>query len=104
VDELIAWHSRGLGIAEQAARANTQEEWVKKSGWKPLQLSDLSPDERSEMARRVNLDRYIWRRWALKEPVVFEPAEVAPFLLHELPRPIYQFRRRIARRFKLGRN
>lgn len=104
VDELIAWHSRDLGIAEEAARANTQEEWVHKSGWTPLRLSDLTPSEREMLARRVNLDRYIWRRWALKEPVAFEPAAVAPFLLHELPRPIYQARRRIARRWKLGLN
>jgi hypothetical protein len=101
VDELIAWHSRDLGIVEQATRANTQDEWVSRSGWTPLRLSDLNPYERRLLARRVNLDRYIWRRWALKEPVTFEPTAAAPFLLHELPRPIYQARRRIARRLKL---
>jgi hypothetical protein len=100
VDELIAWHSRDLGIAERATRANTQEEWVRKSGWTPLRLSDLTPYERKMLAQRFNLDRYIWRRWALKEPVTFEPATVAPFLLNEFPRPIYQFQRRIVRRLK----
>ena len=101
VDELIAWHSRDLGIAEQATRTNTQDEWVRRSGWTPLRYSDLSSNERGMLARRTNLDRYIWRRWALGEPVTFEPAAVAPFLLNELPRPIYQIRRRVVRRFKL---
>ena len=102
-DELIAWHSRDLGIPEQAARTNTEDEWVRKSGWKPLRSSDLDPSDRDALAGRLNLDRYIWRRWALKEPVSFDSNAVAPFLLNELPRPIYQLRRRLARRFKLAR-
>jgi hypothetical protein len=101
VDELIAWHSRDLGIDERAARANTQEEWVRKSGWKPLRLSDLSAQERQLLSRRVKLDRYIWRRWALKESATPRPTQVAPFLLQELPRPIYQVQRRITRRVKM---
>lgn len=104
VDELIAWHSRELGIAEQATPANTQAEWVKRSGWTPLRLSDLDENDREFLARRLNLDRYIWRKWARKEAVTFEPEAVAPFLPHELSRPVYQVQRRIARRFNLRSN
>lgn len=103
-DELFAWHSRDLGIPEQPARANTQGEWVKKSGWTPLQLTDLDAAEREALARRVHLDRYIWRRWALKEKVTFEGKNVALFLPHELRRPIYQARRRMARRYQFARS
>ena len=100
VDKLIAWHSHDLGIVEKADRANTQDEWVRKSGWTPLRLSALTSSERDMLDRRTTLDRYIWRRWALKESVTFDATAVAPFLLHELPRPIYLVQRRIARRFK----
>jgi hypothetical protein len=100
VDKLIAWHSHDLGIEPKASRANTQGEWVRKSGWTPLRLSDLSSNDRDMLTRRTTLDRYIWRRWALKESVTFDATAVAPFLLHELPRPIYLIQRRISRRFK----
>lgn len=99
-DDLIAWHSRDLGIPEQATRTNTEEEWSQKTGWTPLKLSDLAPSERETLAGRLNLDRYIWRRWALKEPAAFESGTVASFLRHELPRPVAQVRRRLARRLK----
>jgi hypothetical protein len=99
-DDLIAWHSRDLGIPEQAARTNTGEEWSERTGWKPLKPSDLAPAERAALADRLNLDRYIWRRWALKQRVAFESATVASFLRHELPRPVAQIRRRLARRLK----
>jgi hypothetical protein len=97
-DDLIGWHSRDLGIPEQAVRTNTEEEWSQKTGWTPLKLWDLTPSERETLAGRLNLDRYIWRRWALKKPVRFESATVASFLRHELPRPVAQVRRRLARR------
>lgn len=99
-DDLIAWHSRDLGIPQQAARTNTGEEWSGKTGWRRLKLSDLAPSEREALAGRLNLDRYIWRRWALKEPIAFERATVASFLRHELPRPVAQVRRRLARGLK----
>jgi hypothetical protein len=99
-DDLIGWHSRDLGIPEQAARTNTEEEWSRKTGWTPIKLSDLTPSERDALAERLNLDRYIWRRWALKQPAIFESATVASFLRHELPRPVAQVRRHLARRLK----
>ncbi len=97
-DDLIAWHSRDLGIPEHATRANSEDEWSEKTGWKPLKLKDLTTSERETLAGRLNLDRYIWRKWALKEPVAFDSATIAPFLRHELPRPVAQIRRRLARR------
>lgn len=96
-DAHIAWLSRDLGIPEATTAKNTSTDWQATTGWKPLKLDELSEADRAAMARRLALDRYLWRRWALKEDVRFDERDSGGFLIEELRRPAYQIRRRLRR-------
>ena len=98
-DSLIASLTPQLGIAEYAPRRNTAEQNQKKSGWKVIGLEDLSRQDRLLLRSRTSLDRYLWRRWALKENIVFDHSKPTGFLFSELVRPSYQIQRRAVRRF-----
>lgn len=98
-DDLASWHSRSLGIPEEATRVNTAEEWEERTGWQSLRLEDLSAREIEALRGRLQLDDYLWRRWALKEDIRFEPTARSGFLRGELLRPGYEVIRRAARRF-----
>jgi hypothetical protein len=101
-DQLIAWHSRALGIPQRAARANDSENLARQTGWQPIRLADLSEAERADLAEHVHFDRYLWRRWALKQDITFDPMTSQPFLRKELARFAPQIQRRMARRFAVG--
>lgn len=96
-DRLIATVSAALGIPAAAARANTATLWQGATGWTPLGAADLDPRDAVLLERRTRLDRYLWRRWALGEPVAADPGEVAPFLAAELVRPLHEIIRRRTR-------
>lgn len=89
-DFLIASLTPQLGIAEYAPRRNTAEQNQKKSGWKVIGLEDLSRQDRLLLRSRTSLDRYLWRRWALKENIAFDHSKPTGFLFSELVRPSYQ--------------
>jgi len=101
-DQLIAWHSQALGIPQSAVRANDSESLSRQIGWQPIRWADLNQTEREELAEHVHFDRYLWRRWALKQDIAFDPATSQPFLRKELARFVPQIHRRIARRFAVG--
>ena len=98
-DSLISSLTPQIGIAEYAPRRNTAEQNQKKSGWKVIGLEDLSGQDRLLLRSRTSLDRYLWRRWALKENIVFDHSKPTGFLFSELVRPSYQIQRRTVRRF-----
>ena len=98
-DSLISSLTPQIGIAEYAPRRNTAEQNQKKSVWKVICLEDLSWQDRLLLRSRTSLDRYLWRRWALKENIVFDHSKPTGFLFSELVRPSYQIQRRTVRRF-----
>lgn len=98
-DTLIASLSAQIGIADCAPRRNTAEQIQQKTGWKLIGLDDLSEQDRLLLGSRTSLDRYLWRRWVLKENVVFDHSNATGFLFSELVRPSYQLQRRAAQRF-----
>lgn len=98
-DTLIASLSRQIGIRDRAPRHNTAEEKQRLTGWKVIGLDDLSEQERLLLKTRTSLDRYLWRRWALKENVAFDRSGSTGFLVSELVRPSYQIQRHAIQRF-----
>ena len=98
-DILIASLSAQIGIADCAPRRNTAEQIQQKTGWELIGLDDLSEQDRFLLRSRTSLDRYLWRRWVLKENVVFDHSNATGFLFSELVRPSYQLQRRAVGRF-----
>ncbi len=95
--DLCAWHSRDLGIPEDADRTNTSDQWSDRTGWQPLKLSELSEQDLSLLQSRFLIDRYLWRRWALKQNVSFERSMAQVLLPSEPMRAFYELRLRMAR-------
>jgi hypothetical protein len=98
-DSVIASISRAIGIAERAPRRNTAAERLTETRWKLVRYDDLSEEDRRLLKSRTRVDRYLWRRWAMKENVAFEQPSVDRFLRSEFVRPGYQIKRRTIRRF-----
>jgi hypothetical protein len=98
-DSVIASISRAIGIAEQAPRRNTAAQNLAEVRWKLVGYDDLSEDDRRLLKSRTRVDRYLWRRWAMKENIAFEEPSVDRFLRSEFVRPGYQIQRRTIRRF-----
>lgn len=96
-DRLIAEISGLLAIPAEAPRSNTREEWEARSDWTPITLDSLPDRDRDALERRTRLDRYLWRRWAMREAVDLDPASVTPFVLAEIARPRAEIARRLAR-------
>jgi hypothetical protein len=96
--DLCAWHSRDLGIPEDAERTNTSDQWSDWTGWQPLKLSELSEQDLSLLQSRFLIDRYLWRRWALKQNVSFERSMAQVLLPSEPMRAFYELRLRMARK------
>lgn len=96
---LLASLSTEIGIATTATPQNTAEENQKKIGWKLLRRNDLTQGDRRLIESRTSLDRYLWRRWAQKENIAFNPDNTKSFVVGEFGRTGYQVQRRMARRF-----
>lgn len=98
-DELCAWHCEDLGIPQVAQRTNTSEEWARKTGWKVIGLSDLNESDLKLLKGRFTIDRYLWRRWALKQDVKFVRTASSRLMAGQTLRPFYKLRLRTARQF-----
>lgn len=99
-DDLVHKISTELGISPVAERRNTTEDDRKaKTGWKMVRYGDLSEADRVELKSRTLLDRYLWRRWVLKEHVSYAPEWQSQFTRSEFLRPRYECERRLARLF-----
>jgi len=98
-DDLCAWHCEDLGIPITAERINTSEQWARRTGWKPLRQSDLTERELRLLRGRFTIDRYLWRRWALKQDTEFKNTRPRRLVPHEPLRPFYEMRVRSARQF-----
>lgn len=94
---LCAWHCEQLGIPGRPERVNSSEQWRSKSGWTPVTLKNLDRSDRDELRERVQLDNYLWRRWALDKDVQVRTEDVANFLGRETVRPYYKLRREITK-------
>jgi hypothetical protein len=98
-DDLIETISGEIGISRAAQRQNTAEEKQQMTGWKIVRFGDISEADRTELKARTNLDRYLWRRWILKDDAPFTHEASNRFAHSELVRPRYQCERRLARMF-----
>lgn len=98
-NNLCAWLSGDLSIPLEPNRTNTSEEWASRTGWKLMSFRDLTDRQQKLLRNRFTIDRYLWRRWALKEDVVFERSDSESVLAQEFLRPLYEARLRLARRF-----
>jgi len=96
---LVATISGEIGISPVADRRNTTEEKRANTGWTILRPGELSEQDRIELKARTQLDRYVWRRWVLKENIAFAPDVRSQFTRSELLRSRYEFERRLARMF-----
>jgi hypothetical protein len=94
---LCAWHCKQLGIPGTPERVNSSEQWRSMSGWTPVTLKDLDRSDRDELRERVQLDKYLWRRWALNNDVEVRTNDIASFLGRETVRPYYKLRREITK-------
>lgn len=98
-DALIEKISLEIGVSPMAKRRNTTKDREAETGWKTLRLAELSEADRAELEARTQLDRYLWRRWVLKENVGFAPEKHSRFRQSEFFRPRYQCERRLSRMF-----
>ena len=98
-DQLVGTISEELGISPLAQRRNTAEANQHMTGWKILRAGEISEADRIELKARTNLDRYLWRRWVLKDGAPFRPEPARRFVQTEIVRPRYQCERRLARMF-----
>lgn len=98
-DALVEKVSGEIGISPMAQRRNTAEEKQQQTGWKIVRLGDISEADRTELKARTNLDRYLWRRWVLKDNAPFTRDATQGFAQTEFVRPRYQVERRLARAF-----
>lgn len=103
--ELIEAIAPDLGVPDRAVPQNICTGNSNHPTWRPISVSDLSP----EMIRRIreenSLDQRLWQTWrgaGLNVQDVNEMALLAPaklkFSLQEVSRLIHQLRRRAARR------
>lgn len=60
-------------------------------------MSELSEQDLSLLQSRFLIDRYLWRRWALKQNVSFERSMAQVLLPSEPMRAFYELRLRMAR-------
>jgi hypothetical protein len=94
-DRLVELISQDLHIESGAEPENTQEAWQERVSWRPVREEDLGDETKSMLAELTALDDYLWRRWALKEPVSLRAAcSRRRFIAHELQRPYFELRRR----------
>lgn len=97
-DKLVNLIADELGIEGKADRRNTQADWRKRVDWIPIQSADLSEQTLKDVHGLTQIDEYLWRRWALKEDISFEPVSSRnTTLLHEVKRPYFELRRRLQR-------
>jgi hypothetical protein len=96
-DWLCAWHCKQLGIPGDPERSNSSAQWRAKSEWRPISLRDLDSTERDELREHVQLDNYLWRRWALDKDIDLKKENVANFLERETVRPYYKIRREVTK-------
>lgn len=100
-DRLVASISNDLQIESKAERMNTRENWLKRVDWQPLRYENLTHEHIAMISRMTALDDYLWRRWALKEPVSFDAKRAGrQFFAHELQRPYFELLRRYQRRWR----
>lgn len=93
-DRMVREMSARLAIPGQAEPENTAEGWRDTTGWRPLRLGDLAPDEAARLARRTALDTALYARLVRRESAPFADADAEPFLGAELGRPVAELRRR----------
>lgn len=93
-DQLVRSMGDLLDIAAKAQRENTSQQWMAQTGWRPIMRDQLDDRLVADLSSRTQLDSYIWRRWALKQDIAFEPRPARPFLVSESTRAVAQLQRR----------
>jgi len=107
-DELIAAVAPDLGVPAVAKRVNDEAAWVRTVDWTPIAAADLSDEQRRRIPLENPLDAALYATWAAAGHAA---AAVRPgpgpaasdFLSHELARPYWEARRRLARGWSMRR-
>lgn len=107
-DELIAAIAADLGVPAAAKRVNDEAAWVRTVDWQPLAAADLTDEQRRRIPLDNPLDAALHATWA---NAGHEAASVQPgpgpassdFVAHELARPYWEARRRLARGWTIRR-
>lgn len=107
-DDLIAAVADDLGVRAQAKRVNHEAAWAHSVDWRPLTLDDLTDEQRRRIPLDNPLDAALHATWA---GAGHDCASVRPgpgptksdFRVHELARPLFEARRRLARGWSIRR-
>lgn len=107
-DDLVAAVAADLHIRAKAKRVNHEGAWAQAVDWRPLSLDDLDEEQRRRIPLDNPLDAALHATWATAG---HEAASVQPgpapggsdFLGHELVRPFWEARRRLARGWTIRR-
>jgi len=107
-DDLIAAVADDLGVRAKAKRVNHEAAWASSVEWRPLAAEDLTDEQRRRIPLENPLDTALHATWA---EAGHEAASVRPgagpaasdFLTHELARPLFEARRRLARGWTIRR-
>jgi hypothetical protein len=107
-DDLIAALADELRIRAKAKRVNHEGAWTRTVDWRPLTLDDLDEEQRRRIPLDNPLDAALHATWATAghEAASVQPDRVpgpSDFLRHQLVRPLWQARRRLARGWTIRR-
>ncbi|ODA67811.1 Sulfotransferase family protein [Methyloligella halotolerans] len=107
--ELVEAMASDLGVPSRAVPQNTCSTHSSHPSWRPLSVSDLSPEMIRQIREENSLDQRLWQTWRgagldvqnVNEMALMSPAKLQ-FSLHEATRLVHQVRRRFARRRSVG--
>ncbi len=107
-DDLIAAVADDLGVRAKAKRVNHEAAWASSVEWRPLTADDLSGEERRRIPLDNPLDAALHAVWSAAGHDCASvrsgsgPAK-SDFRVHELARPLFEARRRLARGWSIRR-
>lgn len=101
-DDLIAAVAPALGVPARAKRVNDEAAWARTVDWRPLTAADLGDEQRRRIPLENPLDTALYATWsrAGHDAASVQPGAApaaSDFLAHELVRPYWEARRRLAR-------
>lgn len=107
-DDLIAAVAPDLGVRAAAKRVNHEAAWASSVAWRPLAADDLADEQRRRIPLDNPLDAALHATWAgaghAASSVRAGPGPAtSDFLAHELVRPYWEARRRLARGWTMRR-
>lgn len=107
-DDLIAAVAPALDVPAEAKRVNDEAAWVRTVDWQPLTAADLAEEQRRRIPLENPLDAALHATWAgAGHAAAAARPDHGPtssdYLAHELARPFWEARRRLARGWTMRR-